>query len=177
MHETGLLVEVMDQVQAGGINRISISAEEQAGRGVTNELRCSLFCFDNVGHHRHAVSIFILMHRLISGQGGNRDDVEDLPGIRFGPVEIDDRVEGRVTVAVRHPPPPPETPPPPPQMEIAQMEQAGSGHAPAGYARAGCINARQWSIPGQFWSGRPERKKVTSYRWCAFSPSTPAMRR
>jgi len=29
---TGLVVEVMDQVQAGGINRISISTDEQAGR-------------------------------------------------------------------------------------------------------------------------------------------------
>jgi biopolymer transport protein ExbD len=29
---TGLVVKVMDQVQAGGINRISISTEEQSGR-------------------------------------------------------------------------------------------------------------------------------------------------
>jgi len=29
---TGLVVKVMDQVQIGGINRISISTEEQAGR-------------------------------------------------------------------------------------------------------------------------------------------------
>lgn len=68
------------------------------------------------------LSAFYLMHRLISGQGGDRDDVEDLPGIRFGPVEIDDRVETRDRRRPP-PPPPPETPPPPPQMEIAQMEQ------------------------------------------------------
>ena len=29
---TGLVVEVMDQVQLGGVNRISISTEEEAGR-------------------------------------------------------------------------------------------------------------------------------------------------
>ncbi|AKS40857.1 energy transducer TonB [Wenzhouxiangella marina] len=81
---------------------------------------------------RYAVSVvlavvvtlaaFFFMHKLISGSGGERADVEDPPGIRFGPVEIDDRVETRDRRRPP-PPPPPETPPPPPQMEIAQMEQ------------------------------------------------------
>jgi len=68
------------------------------------------------------LSAFYFMHQLISGNSGNREAMEAPPGIRFGPVEIDDRVQERDR-RKPPPPPPPETPPPPPQMEIAQMEQ------------------------------------------------------
>jgi protein TonB len=68
------------------------------------------------------LAAFYFMHRLISGGGGEREDMEAPPGIRFGPVEIDDRVETRDRRRPP-PPPPPDQPPPPPQMEIAQMEQ------------------------------------------------------
>lgn len=65
---------------------------------------------------------FYIMDRLISGSRGEPDQLEPPPGIRFGPVEIDDRVEQRDRRRPP-PPPPPETPPPPPDMEIARMEQ------------------------------------------------------
>jgi protein TonB len=65
---------------------------------------------------------FYIMHTLISGSSGQRDDLEPPPGIRFGPVEIDETVETRDRRRPP-PPPPPEEPPPPPDMEIAQMEQ------------------------------------------------------
>jgi protein TonB len=65
---------------------------------------------------------FYIMHTLISGAGGEREQLEPPPGIRFGPVEIDETVETRDRRRPP-PPPPPEEPPPPPEMEIAQMEQ------------------------------------------------------
>lgn len=65
---------------------------------------------------------FYIMHTLISGTGGDRENLEPPPGIRFGPVEIDETVETRDRRRPP-PPPPPEEPPPPPDMEIAQMEQ------------------------------------------------------
>lgn len=65
---------------------------------------------------------FYIMHMLISGTGGQREQLEPPPGIRFGPVEIDETVETRDRRRPP-PPPPPEEPPPPPEMEIAQMEQ------------------------------------------------------
>jgi periplasmic protein TonB len=68
------------------------------------------------------LAAFYMMHSLISGSRGDPDSLEPPPGIRFGPVEIDERVETRDRRRPP-PPPPPETPPPPPQMEIAQMEQ------------------------------------------------------
>jgi protein TonB len=65
---------------------------------------------------------FYIMHTLISGASGEREQLEPPPGIRFGPVEIDESVETRDRRRPP-PPPPPEEPPPPPDMEIAQMEQ------------------------------------------------------
>ncbi len=65
---------------------------------------------------------FYLMHTLISGADGEREQLDAPPGIRFGPVEIDERVETRDRRRPP-PPPPPEQPPPPPEMQIAQMEQ------------------------------------------------------
>ncbi|QKK01701.1 MAG: energy transducer TonB [Pseudomonadota bacterium] len=65
---------------------------------------------------------FYVMHMLISGTRGDPEQLEPPPGIRFGPVEIDDRVERRDRRRPP-PPPPPETPPPPPEMEISQVDQ------------------------------------------------------
>lgn len=65
---------------------------------------------------------FFVMHKLITGVGGEREQLEPPPGIRFGPVEIDETVETRDR-RKPPPPPPPETPPPPPDMQINQMEQ------------------------------------------------------
>lgn len=81
---------------------------------------------------RYAVSVvlaivvtlvtFYVMHLLIAGSRGEPDQLEPPPGIRFGPVEIDERVETRDRRRPP-PPPPPEEPPPPPDMDISQMEQ------------------------------------------------------
>jgi periplasmic protein TonB len=68
------------------------------------------------------LAAFYLMHQLISGSRGDPESMDPPPGIRFGPVEIDERIETRDRRRPP-PPPPPDTPPPPPQMEIAQMEQ------------------------------------------------------
>jgi periplasmic protein TonB len=65
---------------------------------------------------------FYVMHLLIAGSRGEPDRPEPPPGIRFGPVEIDERVEQRDRRRPP-PPPPPEEPPPPPDMDITQMEQ------------------------------------------------------
>lgn len=65
---------------------------------------------------------FYVMHLLISGSHGDREQLDPPPGIRFGPVKIDETVETRDRRRPP-PPPPPEEPPPPPDMEIAQMEQ------------------------------------------------------
>lgn len=68
------------------------------------------------------LSAFYLMHKLISGATGQRENMEPPPGIRFGPVDLDDTIT-REERRKPEPPPPPETPPPPPQMEIAEVEQ------------------------------------------------------
>ncbi|MEM1081877.1 MAG: energy transducer TonB [Pseudomonadota bacterium] len=68
------------------------------------------------------LSAFYLMHVLISGASGDRDISDPPPGIRFGPVDLDDTIT-REERRKPEPPPPPETPPPPPQMEIAEVEQ------------------------------------------------------
>lgn len=68
------------------------------------------------------LAAFYLMHVLISGTRGDPDQMEPPPGIRFGPIEIDEQIE-RVDRRRPEPPPPPEEPPPPPEMEIAQVEQ------------------------------------------------------
>lgn len=68
------------------------------------------------------LSAFYLMHQLISGATGERENMEPPPGIRFGPVDLDDTIT-REERRKPEPPPPPETPPPPPQMEIAEVEQ------------------------------------------------------
>ncbi len=68
------------------------------------------------------VAAFYLMHQLIAGSRGDPEQMEPPPGIRFGPVEIDERVERRDRRRPP-PPPPPDQPPPPPDMQIAQLEQ------------------------------------------------------
>ncbi len=68
------------------------------------------------------LAAFYLMYRLIAGQDGNREELEQPVGIYFGPIKIDDRIETRDRRRPP-PPPPPETLPPPPQMEIARVEQ------------------------------------------------------
>lgn len=68
------------------------------------------------------VAAFYLMHRLISGTDGERDRLDPPPGIRFGPVDIEQDI---VTKDRRkpEPPPPPDTPPPPPDIQVSDVRQ------------------------------------------------------
>ncbi|MBY6205931.1 energy transducer TonB [Halomonas denitrificans] len=68
------------------------------------------------------LAAFYFMHKLISNAGGDNEVLEPPPGIRFGPVEIDDTIT-KESRKRPEPPPPPEEPPPPPDLEIAQVEQ------------------------------------------------------
>ncbi|MDX1626431.1 MAG: energy transducer TonB [Wenzhouxiangellaceae bacterium] len=68
------------------------------------------------------LAAFYLMHRLISGTDGQREDMERPPGIRFGPVEIDPEIQQKERKKPE-PPPPPDEPPPPPEVEISEVEK------------------------------------------------------
>lgn len=68
------------------------------------------------------LAAFYLMHRLISGAAGERQELEQPPGIRFGPVEIEQDFETKER-RKPEPPPPPDTPPPPPDISVTEVEQ------------------------------------------------------
>lgn len=65
---------------------------------------------------------FYLMHRLISGAGGDPDEMEPPPGIRFGPVDIKTQMQEKERQKPE-PPPPPDTPPPPPDIQVSEVQQ------------------------------------------------------
>jgi len=87
------------------------------------------------GPIRYAVSIliavvvtlaaFFLMHRLISGNSGDREDLEEPPGIRFGPIEIEPEFEQKKRPKPE-PPPPPDQPPPPPDVQISEVQRVST---------------------------------------------------
>ena len=66
--------------------------------------------------------LFVFMYKLISSGGGDRDEIDAISGIRFGPVDIPDEVMTR-SRRIPPKPPPPKKPPPPPQMEIDDQAQ------------------------------------------------------
>lgn len=68
------------------------------------------------------LAAFYLMHRLISGTEGDREDMEAPPGIRFGPVEIETEIREKERQKPE-PPPPPDEPPPPPEIDISEVRQ------------------------------------------------------
>ncbi|PKL95575.1 MAG: energy transducer TonB [Gammaproteobacteria bacterium HGW-Gammaproteobacteria-8] len=68
------------------------------------------------------VAAFYMMHRLISGSGGDRQELERPPGIRFGPIEIEQDFETKER-RKPEPPPPPDTPPPPPDISVTEVDQ------------------------------------------------------
>lgn len=68
------------------------------------------------------LAAFYLMQRLISGSAGAREELDQPPGIRFGPVEIEQEFETK-NRRKPEPPPPPDTPPPPPDISVAEVEQ------------------------------------------------------
>ncbi|MEM9531862.1 MAG: energy transducer TonB [Pseudomonadota bacterium] len=68
------------------------------------------------------VSLFLFMQYLISGGAGLGDRGETPPGIRFGPVDLDDDVTTRDR-RVPKKPPPPKDPPPPPKMNVQNVDR------------------------------------------------------
>lgn len=67
------------------------------------------------------IAAFYLMHRLISGDGGDRERLDPPPGIRFGPVDIETEIQQKERKKPE-PPPPPETPPPPPDIQVSDVQ-------------------------------------------------------
>lgn len=68
------------------------------------------------------VAAFYLMHRLVSGADGERENMDPPPGIRFGPVDIEQEIQTRER-RKPEPPPPPDTPPPPPDIQVSELRQ------------------------------------------------------
>ncbi len=68
------------------------------------------------------VAAFYLMHRLISGADGERENLDPPPGIRFGPVDIEQDIQTKER-RKPEPPPPPDTPPPPPDIQVSEVRQ------------------------------------------------------
>ena len=68
------------------------------------------------------VAAFYLMHRLISGVDGDRERLDPPPGIRFGPVDIEQDIIEKDR-RKPEPPPPPDTPPPPPDIQVSDVRQ------------------------------------------------------
>jgi protein TonB len=66
--------------------------------------------------------LFLFMHKLVSSGGGDREDLEAIAGIHFGPVEIPDDITSK-NRRIPKKPPPPKNPPPPPKMQIAKQDQ------------------------------------------------------
>ncbi len=66
--------------------------------------------------------LFLFMHYLISGGPGIGDKGDQLGGIRFGPVKIDDQLTVK-TRKIPKKPPPPKEPPPPPKMNIQNVDR------------------------------------------------------
>lgn len=66
--------------------------------------------------------LFLFMYKLISMGSGERNELDAIAGIHFGPVEIPDDIVER---SRRKPqkPPPPKDPPPPPRMQVSRMQQ------------------------------------------------------
>lgn len=71
------------------------------------------------------VSLFLFMHWLISGNNEVGDKGDQLGGIRFGPVKIDDQLQVRERRVPKKPPPPKE-PPPPPKMNVQNVDRVVS---------------------------------------------------
>ena len=65
--------------------------------------------------------LFLFMHKLISSGTGDREELDPIAGIRFGPVDIPDEIQ---TKSRRKPPkpPPPKEPPPPPKMAVQKTD-------------------------------------------------------
>ena len=68
------------------------------------------------------VALFLFMYWLISGRHNLGDRGEQLGGIRFGPVKIDEQMQIKERRIPKTPPPPKE-PPPPPKLNVQNVER------------------------------------------------------
>jgi protein TonB len=66
--------------------------------------------------------LFLFMHKLVFSGAGERGSADNLPGIRFGPVDVPDELRTRDR-RIPKKPPPPKNPPPPPKMQVDQINQ------------------------------------------------------
>jgi len=66
-------------------------------------------------------ALFLIMQHLVSPGGRGGSGVEPIQGIRFGPVDIPDKI---IRKSRRKPekPPPPDKPPPPPRLTVTRTE-------------------------------------------------------
>jgi protein TonB len=69
--------------------------------------------------------LFLMMQQLVSTDSHFRGELEPMQGIRFGPVDIPEKIVER---SRRKPdkPPPPDRPPPPPRMPLSRTEHLES---------------------------------------------------
>lgn len=68
------------------------------------------------------LSLFLLMHQLISSSSGKRIELDAITGVHFGPVEIPDEIRTKNRRKLPEPVPP-KPPPPSPQLQISKPEQ------------------------------------------------------
>ncbi|GJM10995.1 MAG: protein TonB [Lysobacteraceae bacterium] len=68
------------------------------------------------------LSLFYLMHYLIAGGTGFGKESDNLGGIRFGPVKVDETLRVRER-RIPKKPPPPKDPPPPPKMNVQNVNK------------------------------------------------------
>lgn len=66
--------------------------------------------------------LFLFMYKLISMGSGERNELDAIAGIHFGPVEIPDDIVERSRRKPKKPPPP-KDPPPPPRMQVSRVDQ------------------------------------------------------
>ena len=71
------------------------------------------------------VGLFVFMSNLIAGTREIGDRGDQLGGIRFGPVKIDDNLQVKER-RIPKKPPPPKNPPPPPKMNVQNVERVQS---------------------------------------------------
>lgn len=68
------------------------------------------------------LALFLIMHYLIAGGPGIPQREDPSGGIRFGPVEFDERLTVKQRSVPKKPPPPKE-PPPPPRINIGNVDR------------------------------------------------------
>ena len=66
--------------------------------------------------------LFLFMYKLISMGSGERNELDAIAGIHFGPVEIPDDIAERSRRKPKKPPPL-KDPPPPPRMQVSKVDQ------------------------------------------------------